>query len=353
MVRAVLTDPACASRPPDGIVPESMIGSATADLYGRLVRINNGEAHCPLKSNVVTAIDAIHLDDFACDTRRRAAALAEKLGPERDRERLTQFLYGLPEQVVSALVGVAADRASDVGQWIGAFAAAAAAAATGVPGVSAELMAQGAEGSRRLLALFHAMADNVTADDQHLLARMLRDAEALGRPDRAHTIANAIGLLAQGFAATSALSGGALLAMAQMDKVRAAVTNDRRLLGELVQEVLRCDPVTHSVPRFVTADVQVANREVRRGDVIVVSLAAASRDPALNPDPNRFDLRRSNRRYLEFGAGPHACAGTRIAPLIAEIAIETLLERKLPLEGLADHVSYRPSAHIRMPVFTS
>ena len=141
--------------------------------------------------------------------------------------------------------------------------------------------------------------------------------------------------------------------MARNDDAREAVTRDRRLLAELVQEVLRRDPVTQSTPRFVTEDTEIAGQSMRAGDMIIVSLAAANRDPAFNAEPNRFVLERKDRRYLEFGAGAHACAGVQIARLIAEIAIELLLERKIDLSGIGKQVSYRPSAHIRMPVFAS
>lgn len=253
--------------------------------------------------------------------------------------------------MLTALVGVPPNRVVEVGQWVGAFGAASAAAVTGVPAATDGLMAQGAEASRKLLSLFGELAGQLSSDDRHLLAVMLRAAEAADQPDREHTIANAIGLLAQGFAATSALIGGALLALARSEEIRRAVTNERQLIRQLVQEVLRCDPVTQSTPRFVTEDVKLANKVLRAGEMVIVSLAAANRDPALNIEPNRFELHRKDRRYLEFGAGPHACAGTLLAPLIVEIAIERLLERGVSLIGLTGHVTYRPSAHLRMPTF--
>jgi cytochrome P450 len=352
-VSAVLTHPACATRPADSVVPPAMAGSPAGDLYSRLVRINHGAAHSPLKSNVVTAIDSVAIDGLARETRQRATTLASAIEPERDRARLTQFIYALPAEVLTPLVGVGADRIADVGQWIGAFGAASSAAATGVPALTPELMAHGADGSAKLLALFSEMADRVSADDRHLLARMLRHAAANGWPDRAHVIGNAIGILAQGFAATSALIGHTLLAMARHDDIRKAVLDDPDLIGELVQEVVRCDPSTQSLPRFAREDISIAGQPVRRGDVIIVSLAAANRDPALNDEPNRLKLDRPNRRYLEFGVGPHACAGPQMASMIAGIALDTLRARELPLDDLADDVSYRPSAHIRMPVFTA
>src|SRR5262249_36595378 len=138
-VCAVLTSASCATRPLGREVPDTMIGSPVAEIYARLVRINHGDAHCPLKSHIVSASDSVQLDDFVRDTRRRAAALAAKIEPERDRERLAQFIYALPVEVLGALVGVPADCITEVGQWIGAFGAASAAAVTAVPAVTQEL----------------------------------------------------------------------------------------------------------------------------------------------------------------------------------------------------------------------
>ena len=352
-VRAVLTHEFCATRPLAAVVPDIMADTPTAAIYTRMVRINHGKAHCPIKTNVVAALDAVQIDGFAEDSRRLAGDLAARLEPENDWARLTQFIYTLPVEVLTPLVGVPRDRAADVGRWVGAFGGASAAAVTGVPAPTSELMAQGAEASGQLLAFFHELANGVKAGDRHLLAQMLRDSEAAGSPDRETTIANAIGVLAQGLAVTSALIGASLLALARHDGVREAVAKDRRLVAELVREVARCDTITQSLPRFVTEDTEVAGQSMRAGDMIIVSLAAANRDPALNPEPNRFELRRENRRYLEFGAGPHACAGVQIACLLAEMTIELLLERKIALAGITEHVSYRPSAHVRMPVFNS
>lgn len=70
-VTAVLASPACFSRPPGAVVPASMAGSPAGDLYSRLVRINNGKAHCPLKNNIVSAIDTLRLN--VSNTKRASA----------------------------------------------------------------------------------------------------------------------------------------------------------------------------------------------------------------------------------------------------------------------------------------
>jgi cytochrome P450 len=100
----------------------------------------------------------------------------------------------------------------------------------------------------------------------------------------------------------------------------------------------------------VAHDGVIAGEAVREGDAILVMLAAATRDPAVAADPDRFDPA-GIKRVLDFGAGVHACPADTVAPLIAEIAVAYLLDAGLDLEHLKSPVSYRRSAHVRMPLF--
>ncbi len=76
-------------------------------------------------------------------------------------------------------------------------------------------------------------------------------------------------------------------------------------------------------------------RRCGAGDLVVVSIAGANRDPVEFPDPDRFDLdRRNARQHLAFAAGPHVCIGMDLARLEAVTALTTLLRRR-PGVGLA------------------
>ena len=178
----------------------------------------------------------------------------------------------------------------------------------------------------------------------------MREGSRVGCNDEKDIVANAIGYMIQGFGAMAGLVGLVLLALARRPKLLAEVTADRKLIRPLVQEVVRFDPTTNSTFRFMARDV-IAGHRLREGDMIIVLLAAANRDPALNPDPDRFDIGRTDRKYLEFGAGPHACPADKLAPLIVEVAVDHLLTRGVPLETLESALSYSASGHIRTPLF--
>jgi cytochrome P450 len=82
------------------------------------------------------------------------------------------------------------------------------------------------------------------------------------------------------------------------------------------------------VDRYATRDVRLGGASIGERQLVVVSIAAANRDPAVFADPDRFDLRRDNARlHLAFAHGPHVCIGMHLARLEAHTAVSRVLER--------------------------
>jgi cytochrome P450 len=84
---------------------------------------------------------------------------------------------------------------------------------------------------------------------------------------------------------------------------------------------------------------------------VLLVLASANRDEALNPQPDCFDPQRCERRSMGFGAGAHACPGAAIAIEIAAACV-----RWIRAEGRFDdcfgrQMGFRPLANARIPVF--
>jgi cytochrome P450 len=108
----------------------------------------------------------------------------------------------------------------------------------------------------------------------------------------------------------------------------AQVSADPALLPGAVQESLRLEPAATRVDRYATADAEVAGVRIPAGDLVVVSLSAANRDPAVFADPDRYDIRRANAaEHVAFAIGPHYCLGAHLATLQTTLALHVLLER--------------------------
>lgn len=106
----------------------------------------------------------------------------------------------------------------------------------------------------------------------------------------------------------------------------AAVRADRSLLPNAVEESLRLEPAAARVDRYATADIELAGAPIRRGDLVIVSLTAANRDPATFPDPDTFFAPRPNARsHLAFAQGPHACVGVHLARMETQAALDAAL----------------------------
>ncbi len=109
----------------------------------------------------------------------------------------------------------------------------------------------------------------------------------------------------------------------QMATLRA----DRSLAAHAVEESLRLEPAAARVDRYATADAELAGASIERGDLVIVSLTAANRDPATFPDPDVFDLARPNSRsHLAFAQGPHACVGIHLARLETQSVLDAVLD---------------------------
>ena len=118
-----------------------------------------------------------------------------------------------------------------------------------------------------------------------------------------------------------------------------AVMADRSLVDAAVEESLRLEPAAARVDRYATADVELDGASIRERDLVIVSLAAANRDPQHFPDPDRFDIRRTNSRgHVTFAQGPHACIGAQLARLETRAALNAVMDL-LPEIALVEPVA--------------
>ena len=119
--------------------------------------------------------------------------------------------------------------------------------------------------------------------------------------------------IAGGVDTTTALTASALVHLGRFPEVRRTLLERPDLIDSATEEFLRFYPPARTHARTVTADVEVGGARLRGGDRVLLSEAAACRDPAAFDDPDDFVVDRFPNRHIAFGVGMHRCPGSHLA----------------------------------------
>ena len=140
--------------------------------------------------------------------------------------------------------------------------------------------------------------------------------------------------------ATSRAMGGVLYSVFSHPDQLEIIKARPDLIPGAIEECLRFAAGGYfTFPRVATEDMELGGTRIEKGMIVRPSPQAANLDPAVFPDPLRFDVRRDPRRILAFGSGAHLCIGNRLGRTATSIALARLLARF-------------PEARLRDPDFT-
>lgn len=135
-------------------------------------------------------------------------------------------------------------------------------------------------------------------------------------------------LLVAGFETTVNLIGNGALALLEHPDQWAELCAAPELAGSAVEETLRWDPPVQATMRIAHEPVRIAGADLDADAPVLGLLGAAGRDPAVHPDPARFDITRDDRGdHLAFSSGIHYCLGAPLARMESEIAFRCLATR--------------------------
>jgi cytochrome P450 len=163
-------------------------------------------------------------------------------------------------------------------------------------------------------------ADEVTSE-----ARAAVEELRAAVPEAAADVAT---LMFGGIETTEGMIANALLHLLTNPAQLAAVRADPSLTAAAIEESLRLEPAAATIDRYAVADITFGGAQIKGGDLVTISIAAANRDPATFDDPDRFDMTRPNaKQHLAFAHGPHVCIGMHLARLEAHTAITRTLQR--------------------------
>jgi cytochrome P450 len=322
--RAVLADPRVTKRSEHaGLEPGWLMSGARDEVGIAYMLTVDPPEHTRLRAKVAPAFAPRRIEELRPGTRAVAERLLDEVATRRTPELVGEFATLLPIAVICELLGVpAADRSRF--SW------------------AAEQIASPVAGSDRNAAyewmggyLAAQIAAKKASPGPDLLSELASDTSE-DRLDAAELVGMAFLLLIAGYETSEKLISAVILGLIRRPDLLRALREDPGLLPAAVEEFLRLGgPVLTGTERFAAEDIQIGDVQVRRGDMLLVSFAAANRDASRFEAPDEFRFGRS-AGHLSFGHGVHYCLGATLARMEAEVAIGALLERVQSLDLAVD-----------------
>ncbi|MFH8391434.1 cytochrome P450 [Streptomyces sp. NPDC018036] len=296
--------------------------------------------HTRVRRLVNRAFTPRRIEQLREPVRRTAERLLDAVAAAGRVDLIASYAAPLPITVICDLLGVAPADRLDFRSWTDALVA---------PDPARPSLAREAVG--HLVSFFTgliAAKRSDPADDLLSALIAVRDEEDRLTEDELTSLAFLV--LFAGYENTVHLIGNAVLTLLRHPDQLAELRAEPTRTGAVVEELARYDgPVPLAIRRFPTEDLTIGGVTVPAGETVLLSLAAAHRDPDRFPDPDRFDIDRDATGHLALGHGIHYCLGAPLARMETEIALTALLDRfpELALDVPPGELRWRPSMRSR------
>lgn len=247
---------------------------------------------------------------------------------------LGDFAAKVPPMIIGQLLGVPEEDQEELGHWVDMFMHYDPAAETGdrIQGVMQSNPIR-IEGSTKMTAYIR---DLIAERDRHPRDDMLSDLLRIDVPladggarrlDHSEVAGFFVLLQSAGSETTARLLGWAAVLLSRHPDQREILLEDRRVIPNAVEELLRYEAPSPVQARLVTREVEWYGVRVPEGSRMALLNGSAGRDEREYPDPDVFDVQREMERHLTFGYSTHFCLGAALARLEGRVVIEEMLDR--------------------------
>lgn len=317
--RAMFVDPRTAL--PDDYV-RFFVPDLETDTYEPSMLFLDDPDHRRLRGIVSQAFNPRSVEAMRPRIERIASGLLDAMKGKTAIDLIADYAAPLPTIVIAEMLGVEPERRAEFKRWSDEI-------------VLAFDPLRSAETTGRINAAQAAMRDFFVAaiadrranprDD--LMSDLIRAEEDGAKLTNNEVLSMCTLLLTAGNVTTTDLIGNGMHALLTHRRELAKLKTNPSLIVNAVEEMLRYDSPVTDASRHALEPVVLGGCPIAAGRTLNTSLAAANHDPAVYPDPHRFDIERADTHHQSFGGGVHMCLGAPLARLEAQIAIAALLAR--------------------------
>jgi cytochrome P450 len=266
--------------------------------------------------------------DIAALEPKIRAYCAEVLDPIADAggfDYVNDLARWMPMRVIGELLGIPEDQQEGLRDAIDASLSASADGTSPVPESMLEIGAQ-----MQMFGDYIEWRRNNPSDDlmTELLNAEITEDGVSRKLTSAEIMGYAVLLAGAGNETTARLIGWTGKVLAEHPDQRQLIVDDRSLIPNAIEEVLRFEAPSPVQARYATKDVEWHGQLVAEGSVLLLLNGSANRDERhFGADADRFDVRRKIDRHVTFGYGLHFCMGAALARMEARVALEEVLAR--------------------------
>ncbi|MFP8878575.1 MAG: cytochrome P450 [Myxococcota bacterium] len=262
-------------------------------------------------------------------------------GPEFDL--LDRIAAPLPAIAIARILGVDVAEQAKFKAW-----SVASSEAFFNPFAGDEVREAGEKAQASLDALFRSEIEKRRREPADDLVGKLVEAEREGdRLSESELVTMCNLLLIAGNVTTTDLIGNGMRNLLEQPSEHAKLRERPELVANAVEEMLRFEGPVQATGRIAPRDMEIDGVPVRQGESISLLVAAANRDPAVYPDPDRFDITRQDTHHLSFGGGAHLCIGAHLARIEAQAAVSALVARYPRLRPAGRDVKWKTTPGFR------
>jgi cytochrome P450 len=258
---------------------------------------------------------------------------------------IENLAFPLPVMVIAEMLGVPAADRDRFKHWSDEFSVVLSGDVASLP---ESLLRRAANAREELADYFKSIVvQRRQSPGTDLLSALIQAEEQGGKLSEDELYSTVVLLLVAGNETTTNLIGNGLLALLRHSDQMQKVWDSPALVPLAVEEMLRFDGPVQLTNRMAKVDLEIQGTKISAGDWIYLVLGAANRDPSQFPEPDRFDVSRTDNKHIAFGAGAHFCLGAPLARLEAQIAFRTLRERYPQLRIGEGTIEYRNNFNMR------